>query len=97
MQNGFNIDALLTGLAKRVAAEVCSEMQQAEAAPGVRPRLLTLEQAGQYLGRTRQAVEHMVRGGRLRAVKADRRIFLDREDLDEWIENNKTPGLTSMA
>ena len=99
MHNGFNIDDLLTDLAKRVAAEVWAELEQRSLTPKVQPRLLSLEQAGQYLGRSRQAVEHMVRSGRLPAVKADRRVFLDRADLDGWIIENKTKSrgyLTSV-
>ena len=98
MHNGFNIDDLLTDLAKRVAAEVWAELEQRGAlTPKVQPRLLSLEQAGQYLGRSRQAIEHMVRSGRLPAVKADRRVFLDRADLDEWIIENKTKSRGNLT
>ena len=94
------MDHLLDSLAERVALRLRAELEQKEAlTPKVQPRLLSLEQAGQYLGRSRQAVEHMVRSGRLPAVKADRRVFLDRADLDEWIIENKTKSrgdLTSV-
>ncbi len=100
MTNDFNMDALLDSLAEKVAVRLRAGMEQRGALPPkVQPRLLSLEQAGQYLGRSRQAVEHMVRSGRLPAVKADRRVFLDRADLDEWIVENKTKSrgdLTSV-
>jgi excisionase family DNA binding protein len=56
----------------------------------VRPRLLTVEDAGLYLGRTKKAVQHLIASRKLPTVKADRRVFLDRKDLDEWIERAKS-------
>ena len=88
MRNGFDIDALLTELARRVAAEVSLELGQTSGR-GVSMRLLTVEQAAIYLGRSKNAVEHMVACGKIPRVKSDRRVFLDVRDLDEWIRDNK--------
>jgi excisionase family DNA binding protein len=57
----------------------------------VAPRLLTLEQAGAYLGRTRRAVEAMVARRELPLVRARAggRRHLDVRDLDGWIGRNK--------
>ena len=54
------------------------------------PRLLTVDQAAIYLGRTKEAVQHMVSVGKVPTVRTDRRVFLDRNDLDHWIETSKT-------
>ena len=89
MTPGFNIDALLTDLAKRVAAEVRVDLKQNGSGTAVRPRLLTVEQAATYLGRSKASVQHMVSDGVLPTVRNDRRVFLDVVDLDTWIERHK--------
>jgi len=88
MRNGFDIDALLTELARRVAAEVSLELGQTSGRD-VTTRLLSVEQAATYLGRSKNAVEHMVACGKIPRVKSDRRVFLDVRDLDDWIADNK--------
>jgi len=80
-----NLDALLDDLADRIASRV----SQASSLP-LRPRLLTVEQAGGYIGRTRESVQHLIASSKLPCVKADRRNFLDVRDLDAWIEANKS-------
>jgi hypothetical protein len=90
--DGFNIDGLLDALAKRVAAHVRAELAQ-EGAGSVKPRLLTVEQAATYLGRTEEAMQHMIAGGKLQTVRIDRRVFLDIRDLDRLIEDNKATGI----
>ena len=52
-------------------------------------RLFNVAQAAEYLGRTPDAVKHLIAEGSLRAVRCDRRVFLDRADLDRWIEEHK--------
>ena len=87
MRKGADIDALLRNLARLLAEEVTSLGQTS--ARHLSTRLLTVEQAATYLGRTRNAVEHMVSCGKIPRVKSDRRVFLDVKDLDEWIQDNK--------
>ena len=57
--------------------------------PRVAPRLLTVEEAGVYIGRTKIAIQQMVAKQQLPVVRHDRRVFLDRNDLDAWIEGGK--------
>ena len=93
MQDGFfNIDGLIEDLAKRVAAHVRAQLTQ-EGAVGVRPRLLTVEQAATYLGRTEEAMQHMIASGKIQTVRIDRRVFIDVRDLDRLIEDSKTNAL----
>ena len=87
MENGFNFDALIDALAERVAVKV-AERTQSGLAP-VKPRLLTVDQAAVYIGRTKEAVQHMISSSKLPAVRSDRRVFVDVLDLDRWIEDNK--------
>ena len=89
MTPDFDIDALLTDLAKRVAAEVGADLRKNDSSTAVRPRLLTVEQAATYLGRSKASVQHMVSDGGLPTVRSDRRVFLDVLDLDHWITQHK--------
>ena len=51
----------------------------------ITPRLLSVEQAGQYLGRTPGAIRQLIYRGYFPAVKAGRRVQIDRYDLDKFI------------
>lgn len=85
---GFNFDGLLEALAQRVAAHVRAELAQGDAVR-VKPRLLTVEQAGTYLGRTEEAMQHMIAAGKIPTVRLDRRVFIDVRDLDRLIDQCK--------
>lgn len=88
MADGFNIDGLLDALAKRVAAYVRAELAQ-DGGVRVKPRLLTVEQAAAYLGRSEEAMQHMIASGKISAVRIDRRVFVDVGDLERLIEEHK--------
>jgi excisionase family DNA binding protein len=51
--------------------------------------LYAIPEAAEYLGRTPWAVREMIWKGKLPAVRDGRRILLDINDLDRWIEANK--------
>jgi len=90
---GFDIDALLDSLAERVAAKL-GNRPGTISHEGIAPRLLTAEQAATYLGRTKEAIQHMISNGKLPTVRSDRRVFIDVRDLDSWIEDNKQHGIS---
>ena len=92
MLNGFNVDVLLDLLAQRVAEKMRSQFDPALAGCGIVPRLLSVEQAAIRIGRSKEAVQHMVASRKLPTVRDGRRVFLDIEDLDRWIEANKEPA-----
>jgi hypothetical protein len=59
--------------------------------PGaVRPRLLNVNDAARYLGRTGATLRQLIRKGRLPTVSLDGRVFLDIQDLDRAIDEAKT-------
>ena len=79
----LTFDRLLELLAEKLANRLSQE-------PGrLYPRLMTVEQAATYLGRTPEATQHLASSGKIPTVRSDRRVFLDRIDLDKWIEDNK--------
>lgn len=82
--NELTFDRLLEVLAEKLAGKLSQEPSR------LYPRLMTIDQAAVYLGRTREAVQHLVSSGKVPTVRADRRVFLDRNDLDRWIDDNKT-------
>jgi excisionase family DNA binding protein len=80
----LNFDLLLEALAEKLASKLSQDPSR------LYPRLLTVDQAAVYLGRTKEAVQHLVSSGKVPTVRADRRVFLDRNDLDKWIDEHKT-------
>ena len=86
---GLSLDTLIDAFAERVAEKVRVRIDQ-EGTAAVKPRLLTVEQAATYLGRTLEAVQHLIAAAKVRVVRTDRRVFLDVRDLERWIEENKT-------
>lgn len=91
MESLLILDLIIDALASRVAAKVAEHTQ--DGALPLKPRLLTVEQAAVYLGRTKEAVQHMISDGKLPTVRSDRRVFIDLRDLDAWIEENKQRGI----
>lgn len=57
--------------------------------PTVQPMLLDVKQAATYMGRSEQAIQHMIFERRLPVMRDGRRVHLHRPDLDAWIERNK--------
>ena len=55
----------------------------------VSKRIYTVEEAAYYLGRTVDAVRFMIRQGKFPHIKDGRRVMLDVNDLDLWIEQCK--------
>jgi excisionase family DNA binding protein len=86
-----NFDSLLESMADLIADRVAKKLASSGRTP-VQPRLLTVEQAATFLGRTKEAIQHMVSAGKIAIVKSDRRVFLDVRDIDAWIEANKQEG-----
>ncbi len=80
-----------------IAQSVCRELSESGAAKPLRPRLLSVEDAGVYLGRTKEAVQYMIANGNLPVVRDGRRVFLDIEELHRWIETNSIPARTNAS
>jgi len=81
-------DILITKLAQAISGQILKQLS-ANSAPAVQPVLLTVSEAAAYLGRSQQAVQHLVFERALPTVRVGRRIHLHKKDLDAWIEANK--------
>jgi excisionase family DNA binding protein len=76
--------ALLEILAEKLASRLTQEPSR------LYPRLLTVDQAALYLGPAWEEVQRLTHSGTMPAVCVGGRVFLDRLDLDKWIDDNKT-------
>jgi excisionase family DNA binding protein len=56
---------------------------------GLPKRLYSIKEAAFYLGRTVCAVREMLWAGKLPYIKDGRRILLDIQDMNAWVEKNK--------
>jgi excisionase family DNA binding protein len=84
------MDPIVEMLAKAVAEEVATKLKDQLVRPhAIEPALLTVKQAGVYLGRSEQSVQHLIFQKDVPVVRVGRRVHLDRRDLDAWIEKNK--------
>ena len=59
----------------------------------LQPRLLSYEAASRYLSLSYWSVRTMVTGGQIPHIRSGKRILIDREDLDDWIEKSKEIGV----
>ena len=89
----LTLETLIDALAERVAARVRAEIGAGGLSATLGPRLLTVEQAASYLGRSKEALEHMVASAKIPTVRMDRRVFIDVRDLDSLIDDSKVTGL----
>ena len=55
----------------------------------INTRLYSIPEAAAYLGRSVWSMREMVWAGKLPAVRDGRRIFIDLEDMNRWIAQNK--------
>jgi len=86
------LDAIIDTLASAVAAKLRADLGDSSGPASIAPRLLTVDQAAVYLGRSKEAVQHMVGARKLPVVRDGRRVFLDVRELDRWIEQSKEPA-----
>ena len=77
-------NAGLDALADAIAERVLARLHQAD-----QPRLLSVDEAAAYIGRTGKALRHMIASGAIPSVREGSRVHLDRADLDRWIEMRK--------
>jgi excisionase family DNA binding protein len=56
----------------------------------LKKRLLTIKEAGEYLGRSEWGIRELIWKGSLPIVREGRPIRLDIADLDAWIKEHKT-------
>ena len=84
------LDALLVNaIAEQVTDRIKTEVSRFLNFPRIQPILFAVKEAAIYLGRSEQAIQHLIFQKELPVVRVGRRVHLDRRDLDAWIEKNK--------
>lgn len=73
----------ISELANAVATAVVAQMASPS---GPQRRLLTVEQAAEYIGRSKQATYILINQGKLPVKRQGSRVFIDRLVLDAWID-----------
>jgi excisionase family DNA binding protein len=84
-----DLDEIVDRLAALIAVRVQSRIGVSAGKGRILGRLLTVKEAADYIGRTEQAVQHLIHKRELIVVRRGRRVHLDRADLDRWIDANK--------
>jgi len=84
-----DLDEIVDRLAALIAVRVQSRIGVSAGKGRIAARLLTVKQAADYIGRTEQAIQHLIHKRELIVVRRGRRVHLDRADLDRWIDVNK--------
>ena len=80
-------EQFVAALATAIAARINPQIQRHNGAAV--NRLLSVKEAATYIGRTEQALQHLIHQREIVVVRKGRRVHLDRSDLDRWIEANK--------
>jgi excisionase family DNA binding protein len=79
----------LNELAHEIASRIKRDLQP-QNGNALQPRLLTVEKASEYLGRSKSSVEKLIFHRKIPVVRVGRRVHLDRLDLDRvFIDGNK--------
>jgi excisionase family DNA binding protein len=84
-----DFEDIVDRLATLIAVRVQSRIGPPGGRGGTPARLLSVKEAAAYVGRTEQAVQHLIHKRELIVVRRGRRVHLDRGDLDRWIDSNK--------
>ena len=80
----LSFDRLLETLVEKLAAELLRQPNR------LYPRLLTIDRAVLYLGLPFGIVRHLTISERIPSMVVEGKIFIDRLDLDKWIDDTKT-------
>ena len=88
MASDIKFDALFENWAEKIAEKVAARLAQSDTVTP-KQKLFSVERAAEYIGRTEDAVRHMIASGKLPVVRIDTRISLDKEDLDTLIRHGK--------
>jgi excisionase family DNA binding protein len=73
------MDSLAVALASRVVAQMSAQA-------GPPRRLMSVDHAAEYIGRSKQAKYHLISQGKIPTKRQGSRVFTGRKELDRWID-----------
>jgi hypothetical protein len=87
LQEQQPVSALVAAIAAEVVRQI--EPKLARITPNVvQPALLDVKQAGTYVGRSEQAIQHLIFERQIPVVRSGRRVHLRRSDLEPGGKQN---------
>ncbi len=89
MQNAKGMPALKVNQTARKMEDDGASAPSVIKEESITPRLLGLKSAAGYLSLSYWTVRELIWRGEIPSVRVGRRILVDREDLDAFIERNK--------
>jgi excisionase family DNA binding protein len=85
-----SIAAITAAFTQQVTAAIQADLRASQPqSTSITPRLMRAKEAGEYIGRSEQAVRHLIFQRDLPVVRNGRCVRIDRKDLDTWIDRNK--------
>jgi excisionase family DNA binding protein len=80
----FYDEKVIAEVATRIASQVIRQLRESNDGK-ISPRLMTVAQAAEFLGRTQSSVRHLIDRGEIPVVRHHRSVRLDQEALIRWI------------
>lgn len=78
---------LLDTFAALVASKITANLRNLPAQTSV--KLYTISQVAEMLNRSKSSVQHLIAKGDLPAVRIGRRVQVEKDELERWIEQNR--------
>lgn len=76
-------------LADAIAERLLERLHGAAPSSTTPPELLTLEDAGKLMGRTKDAMRSLTRSGEIPIIRCGRVIHIARKDIERWIADHR--------
>jgi excisionase family DNA binding protein len=83
----FYDEKVIAEVAERIAERVVRHIKNSDNGK-VYPRLMTVKQAAEFLGRSENSVSHLIHRREIPVVRHGRSVRLDREALSRWIADD---------
>jgi excisionase family DNA binding protein len=80
----FYDEKVIAEVAARIAERIILKIREGNNGK-VSPRLMTVAQAAEFLGRTESSVRHLIDRGEIPVVRHRRSVRLDQDALNRWI------------
>jgi excisionase family DNA binding protein len=80
----FYDEKAIAEVATRIASHVIRQLRESNDGK-ICPRLMTVAQAAEFLGRTESSVRHLIDRGEIPVVRHGRSVRLDQDALNRWI------------
>jgi excisionase family DNA binding protein len=84
----FYDEKVIAEVAARIASRIIPQIREANTGR-IYPRLLSVAQAAELLGRSQNSMRHLIDRHEIPVVRHGRSVRLDIADLEKWLERDK--------